>query len=131
MDNSSYIVVESPTLSRMFDPRFVIVDASTGAVLDDAQGYGYKTVEKAHKAWGYKNSGTGKSDAGERKIKRKIRSVIKANSEVFSELEVAVFEAAKEGRVPSAGEVEAFLKERKIELPCDIQTFMKIWQGKM
>ena len=33
----------------------VSVDFNTGAILDDAQGYGYKTPQKAHAAWGYKN----------------------------------------------------------------------------
>ena len=38
-----------------YERRFQIVDAETGEVLDDAQGYGYKSPQKAHAAWGYKN----------------------------------------------------------------------------
>lgn len=32
-------------------PRYVIADAETGRVLDDAHGYGYRSAEKAEKAW--------------------------------------------------------------------------------
>ena len=37
--------------------RFVLVDPVTGAVLDDAQGYGYTSFEKAKKAGWYKFAG--------------------------------------------------------------------------
>ena len=30
------------------ETRFCIVDANTGEMLDDAQGYGYKTAQKAY-----------------------------------------------------------------------------------
>ncbi len=33
------------------NPRFIIVDSETGEVLDDAQGYGYKTIKGAFKAY--------------------------------------------------------------------------------
>lgn len=48
-------VVESKTLSSRYDRRFVIVDEETENVLDDAQGYGYKSKQKAMAAWSYKN----------------------------------------------------------------------------
>ena len=35
--------------------RYVVTDALTGKVLDDAQGYGYKTAKNAWAAWSYKN----------------------------------------------------------------------------
>ena len=36
------------------NPRFIIVDSETGEVLDDAQGYGYKTIKGAFKAYKFK-----------------------------------------------------------------------------
>ena len=33
--------------------RYVIVDKKTNRVLDDAQGYGYKSQESAHKGYAY------------------------------------------------------------------------------
>lgn len=48
-------VVYSDTLSKPYEPRFVIVDED-GKILDDAQGYGYTSAQKAHAAWGYKHN---------------------------------------------------------------------------
>lgn len=45
--------------------RFMIIDDATGEVVDDAQGYGYTTRQKAHKAFWYKFQG------GKEKMKKK------------------------------------------------------------
>ena len=34
--------------------RFAIIDADTGEILDDANGYGYKSKQNAMRAWNYK-----------------------------------------------------------------------------
>ena len=39
------------------DIRYIIVDETTGEIIDDAQGYGYKTKQKAHSAYNYKFNG--------------------------------------------------------------------------
>ncbi len=52
---------------RRADGRFVISDASTGNVLDDAQGYGYTAKHKAEKAaWYTFKGGKGKQDAAKK-----------------------------------------------------------------
>ena len=52
---------------RQEDGRYVIVSAETGEVLDDAQGYGYKTRPNAEKAAWYKfKGGKAKKDAEKR-----------------------------------------------------------------
>lgn len=48
-------VIKSDKLSSPWEARFIIVDES-GNVLDDAQGYGYTSAEKAHRAWGWKTN---------------------------------------------------------------------------
>lgn len=51
---SAVRVVVSPSLSDGDDRRGVVVDAGTGAVVDDAQGYGYKlpfTVNELMRQW--------------------------------------------------------------------------------
>lgn len=48
-------VVKSEKLSNPFEPRYVVVD-DEGNVLDDAQGFGYTSAEKAHRAWGWKTN---------------------------------------------------------------------------
>lgn len=49
-----YIVAKSAELSKQYEPRYVIVNEETGEILDDANGYGYKTIQTAHKGWGTK-----------------------------------------------------------------------------
>ena len=40
---TNWKVVKSDALSEQYFPRFVVVDAEGGKVLDDAQGYGFDT----------------------------------------------------------------------------------------
>lgn len=47
-------VVYSQVLSSEYDPRYIVIQPNTGAVLDDAQGFGYTSREKAAKAYTYK-----------------------------------------------------------------------------
>ena len=54
MAEKSYKAVVSSKLSRGYERRWVIVDNETGKVLDDAQGYGYKSAQKAYAGYGYK-----------------------------------------------------------------------------
>ena len=44
-------------IQRRQDGRYLIVDPTTGAVLDDAQGFGYTAADKAAKAAWYKFKG--------------------------------------------------------------------------
>lgn len=44
---ANIIVIESNSLSKGYDKRYVIVDKDSGEILDDAQGYSYKTAQKS------------------------------------------------------------------------------------
>ena len=63
----NYRVVRSSELSGFLDDRFVIVDPQTGAVLDDAQGHGYRSRKNAHRAWAYKDPVTAMEQAEARR----------------------------------------------------------------
>lgn len=41
------------------ETRYCIVSTETGEILDDAQGYGYKTARNAYAAYGYKGKRMG------------------------------------------------------------------------
>jgi len=59
--------------------RFVIINEETGEILDDAQGYGYKTEQSAHKASWFRYGG------GETKInteKSETKQFFKNNPEI-------------------------------------------------
>lgn len=70
MDNKDIKVIKSEELSSAFDNRFIIININTGEILDDAQGYGYKTIEKAFAAFYYKKNNK-KSDAKKKKALKK------------------------------------------------------------
>ena len=62
-------VVKSESLSKPYEWRFVVVDVDTGEILDNAQGYGYKTKQKAMAAWNYKTRDRSKDTAKKAKEK--------------------------------------------------------------
>ena len=41
-------------IPNMTETRYVLVDTDTGEIVDDAQGYGYDTAQKAQRAYRYK-----------------------------------------------------------------------------
>ena len=47
--------VKAKQVSNLKNP-WILVDDETGKVLDDAQGYGYRTAQKAHAAYAYRHS---------------------------------------------------------------------------
>lgn len=38
------------------EKRYIIIDEVTGEILDDAQGYGFRTYQKAIKCWAWKHA---------------------------------------------------------------------------
>lgn len=52
--SNDYKVVTSERLSKPSSKRWVVIDSSTGELLDDAQGYGYRTKQSALAGFGYK-----------------------------------------------------------------------------
>lgn len=62
-------IVKSESLSKPYEWRFVVVDVGTGEILDNAQGYGYKTKQKAMAAWNYKMRDRSKDAAKKAKEK--------------------------------------------------------------
>lgn len=58
----NYRIVRSEELSSRYESRFVVVDAQAGDLLDDAQGYGYRSKEKAHAVWRYKTRSPAKKE---------------------------------------------------------------------
>lgn len=55
MISKSIKIVRSDELSKEGDERFVVVDAITGKILDNARGYGFKSRENATLALRFRN----------------------------------------------------------------------------
>lgn len=47
-------VIASESLSKDGEKRYVIVDPETGEILDDAQGYGFRSKRNAYAAYTHK-----------------------------------------------------------------------------
>lgn len=115
MSEKKVRVVRSSELSKPYEPRYVVVDFNTGAVLDNAQGYGYKTPQKAHAAWGYKNR-TPVQKATQESAKKAVRKWAKEHRDFMDDMEDLAFRVAKGSygldAKFNAAVVETRLKER-------------------
>lgn len=89
---SSWKAVKSDALSEQYFPRFIVIDVEIGKVLDDAQGYGYKTAQKAIVAFKWKHD---KKAQAWRKKKKKIKKWLEENPEFDNELEGMLFQTQK------------------------------------
>ena len=119
-----YTVIKSEELSDFYDPRYIVVDTETGEIVDNAQGYGYRSKEKAFKAWSYKQN-LKKNKARDKQLKLEVKSFVKKHKGVFDHLEDALFEATKCGDDVSDKEIGEFFKSQNIELPWPVKTLMK------
>ena len=82
-------VILSEKLSSPYEPRYVIVEKDNPEhILDDAQGYGYKTKRNAFACLGYKNR-----DKSKEKV---ILSYIKAHKKVIDSFDDAIFYEVKD-----------------------------------
>ena len=125
-------VVRGGSEDSDYSPRYIIIDKETGEVLDDGQGYGYKTKRNAYACYGYKNRDKSKDHEKEYK-KRCVKRFCKANREFISLLERIEFEIS----VGKCGPEDVFNTKlvRKIfkdhgykELEFTISEFLKYWE---
>lgn len=89
----NYTVEFSPKHSQRGDRRYVVLDEN-GNIIDDAQGYGYKSKRKAHAAFQYKNRDKSK-DAEKRKKREEIRTWMKQHKGFVKFMDQIAFEIAK------------------------------------
>lgn len=119
-------VVVSKNLSRHYDRRDVVVDESTGEIVDDAQGYGYKTAQNAHRAHAYNSMPPTKRrqrDAAKRQVERWCA----AHPAVMGDVEQSMFYALKDGQDLTETDVQAMLDEHGVELPFSVKDLMRHW----
>ena len=93
---TDYIIAKSAKLSKRYEPLYVIFNKETGEILDDANGYGYKTGQAAHKDWAYKSKPKEEKDK-QNKQHLIIMNWIKENKKVVSRLEDLCFYSFKDG----------------------------------
>ena len=114
----------------MYEKRFVVVDKNTGEVLDDAQGYGYRTSQKAYAAFGYKNRD--KSKDNEKRAKRKeIEQWMKEHKDFVKMMDIYSFEIWKGSWGPDdkfdAKLVKKMLLENDLHPEFTAAELLKVW----
>ena len=112
-----------------YETRYAIVDIETGEVLDDAQGYGYKTAQKAYAGYGYKHRSPEKKKR-DAVAKREVQKWCKQHRSAVRCLEQFAFEIAKGSWAPDdkfdAKFVTNFFKENGYtNLPFTAGEFLK------
>ncbi len=127
------IVMEDSKLSKEYEKRFVVVDKNTGEILDDAQGYGYKTVRNAYSAYAYKTRD--KSKDKEKLTKKKhIQKWMKEHKSFVKMMDTVAFEIAKGSWGTddkfNAKLVKEMLSENGLEIDFTAGELLKVWRGK-
>ena len=112
--------------------RYFIVSCETGEILDDAQGYGYKTAQNAYKSYGYKNRD--KSKDKEKRIRRKqIENWMLAHHDFVEAMDKYAFEIAKGSWGRDAKFDTKFVAEmlEAADLETDFTAFelLKVWRS--
>ena len=125
-------VVRGGSEDTDFTPRYIIMDKETGEIIDDAQGYGYKTKRNAYACYGYKNRDKSKDAEKEYKM-RCVRRFCKQNPSLIHLLEQIQFEihVGKWGPddVFNAKLVREILESNgHKDLEFSIREFLKYWQ---
>ena len=119
-------VVASASLSCSFDKRYVVVDEATGEIVDDAQGYGYKSAQNAHRAHAYKSMPPKKKrqrDAAKRQVQRWCGQ----HPEFMQHVEQSMLDAMKDGQNVTEADVRVILAEHGLELPFSVKDLMRHW----
>ena len=109
--------------------RYVIKDMETGMIVDDAQGYGYKSAQKAYAGWAYKSRD--KSRDAEKAEKEKVISKwMKENKPFIRLLDALAFEEWKNTCSPVNAEfVRKLLEENGYRnLNFTAGELLKYWQ---
>lgn len=127
---SNHKAVYADWLSDPWDKRYVILDTNTGEILDDAQGYGYRSPQKAYAAWAYKTRDKTK-DAEKLAKKLHIQKWMKEHKDFVGMLEDYAFEIAKGSGDPNdkldAKFVGDLLKSEGLTPDFSAKDLLKFW----
>lgn len=116
-----------------FEMRYCIVSTDTGEVLDDAQGYGYKTAQKAYSAYAYKTRD--KSKDKDKQLKKKhIQQWMKEHKAFVKAMDDTAFEIVKGTWGPDdkmdASLVKEMLSNFGFEPDFTANELLKVWRDR-
>ena len=123
--------VFSEKLSKHNDKRFVVIDKETGEILDDAQGWGYKSIRNAYAAYSY-NTRDKSKDREKAQQRAKIKRWMKKHKDFVGLMDQFAFEIAKGSWGPDdkfdARLVRKMLKDNNLEVDFKASELLKIWR---
>jgi len=113
------------------ETRYRIVSTETGDVLDDAQGWGYKTIQNAYSGYSYKAKS--KAKKMEQVIKeRKTKKWMKENKNFVELMDACYFDIAKGSYGPDdkfdAKFVRKLLKDSELEVDFTPSELLRAWK---
>ena len=101
------------------ETRFVIVD-DVGEIVDDAQGFGYKTAQKAHKAMWYRFEGGKQKTQGIEKRRRKFLKEHKGLEQFIADLLEGNFKEISRGEVTDQDFLDAIKEKFGVDMPKEL-----------
>ncbi len=104
--------------------RYILVDADTGEVVDDAQGFGYKTPQKAYASYAYKHPT--KKQASARTLKKMYEGWARKHRDIADELETEILDARLHGLEVTPEAVKEFARDRGFNLPMSANVILDI-----
>ena len=114
------------------ETRYCIVSTETGELLDDAQGYGYKTAQKAYAAYAYKTRDRSK-DRQKAETKRQIEQWMKEHKYFVRAMDDTALEIAM-GRwgpdaIFNANLVKKMLAEYELTPDFTAAELLRVWRS--
>ena len=127
-------VIEDKSLSKLCEPRYIVIDAETGEILDDAQGYGFKSIKGAYASYYYKNSDSYTKKQDTKNKEKKIKQWMKEHQDFIDEMDDIAFEIAKGSWGPNTKFNSAFVKGLLSEHYLELSDFtpgdlLKVWKN--
>lgn len=110
-NKKDYKVVPFPLGAKVIDRWCIVSRDDETVILDDAQGYGYRTARKAIASWSYKNRKNSKTPSKSQQIK----SWLDRHEDINEDLVDLAFRAMKEGVELTADDVRSVLDEHGVK----------------
>lgn len=95
------------------ETRYRLVDTQTGAIINDADGYGFKTAQNAHRANGYHQ----KKRRNQLTKSEKAAQFLKQHPEIGDQLAQLCFLALHDNEQLGESEFQAFIDQSKMVWP--------------
>lgn len=92
------------------EERWIVIDEQTGEILDDAQGYGYRSAAKAHRGYAYKSMPKQKKRRLE-SMKSQVRDFWQRHEALSDDLDQAALWAYKDGEDFTIGDAKAIIEQ--------------------